>query len=197
MLRGTFIIILFFKLSAIQAQEFFDLFQVASREQKVILSIVIKAGNTCQGLNFYRSTDSINYQLFGRIGGVCGNLSEPTPYTFIDENPPLNQLVYYKVEIPGYGYSNILQIVIRETAQGFIVAPNPSLFGQTKLLFTGLDLPDATGKLYNQTGQLIKQFPITSIEQTILLSDLTEGVYYLQIFGIDSQLIETKGIYKQ
>lgn len=191
MRQGLLFILALINITSAQAQQFFDLFQLAQKNQKVLISMVVKAGNTCNGLIFYRSIDSLNFEPIGDIGGVCGDLSSPVAYSFLDNQPPLNHTLYYKVEIPGYGFSNVLSIFISEATLGsFLVSPNPVVNHQTNLLFTGTDLPKLKGEIYNQLGQLITQFSILEAKQALEVADLPSGVYYFVIYTADNQFLE-------
>ena len=48
-------------------------FSAVQVETKVQLNFTIKAGNTCNGIEIFRSPDSVNFSLIGDIQGVCGS----------------------------------------------------------------------------------------------------------------------------
>jgi len=64
-----------------------DKFDVTANHQQVFISCTIGSGNVCNGIEIWRSMDSINFNIVGDIPGICGSLAEPVNYYFIDENP--------------------------------------------------------------------------------------------------------------
>lgn len=132
MLRTSKIIVLaFLFLSGIyafaQKHPILDRLDIFEANGKVYVSCVISAGNTCNGIDLLRSTDSLNYEPVGHVGGVCGSSSEPVSYIIIDDNPPKNKTLHYKLNLGGYGYTESISIKIIDTREfGFQIRPNPA-----------------------------------------------------------------------
>jgi hypothetical protein len=112
-----------------------DRFSAFEINNTVQIECVISSGNTCNGIDIFRSIDSVNFEIIGNIAGVCGSTSSPVTYRFRDQNPQLNSANYYKLELGGYGFTQAIAIIIRDIEEGKIrVSPNPTS-GLTQLLF--------------------------------------------------------------
>lgn len=122
-----FALLIIGKTSYSQLHPILDRFDIFEASGKVYISCVISSGSTCNGIDVLRSDDSVNFISVGHIGGVCGSSSVPVTYNFIDENPIKNKPIYYKLELGGYGFTNILPLQIIDTKEfGFQIRPNPA-----------------------------------------------------------------------
>jgi hypothetical protein len=102
-------------------------YSISETNGQVYISCTISAGNTCNGIEVLRSTDSLNFKVVGGVDGVCGSLTEPVAYDFSDKKPPKNQKVYYKLELGRVGFTNVKSVVIPFlTNSGYNIYPNPS-----------------------------------------------------------------------
>jgi hypothetical protein len=93
---------------------------------QMLLSWRIKAGNTCNGIEVYRSTDSLNFEWLGNVEGICGNLSFPVDYEFVDTEPVPNAINYYRLNLGGSGFSNVISAWYYDfSEQEYLLTPNP------------------------------------------------------------------------
>ena len=97
-----------------QDQLILDRFNALVTNGQVTLTIVIRSGSTCAGINIYRSESDSNFQLIGDIPGICGSTSEAVQYVFTDAHPIFNTLSLYKIELGGIGFSDVLTVTIRD-----------------------------------------------------------------------------------
>ncbi len=106
--------------------ENFEVFEVNGNVQ---LTATIKSGFTCLGINFLRFEDSTSsFHSIGEISGVCGSSTEAIRYDFSDLNPPKNKTLYYRIQMGGLGYSNILSIrIIDSGEEAYLLTPNPCI----------------------------------------------------------------------
>ncbi len=74
-------------------------FTAGAVQEKVLLDWQIQAGRTCDGIGIYRGTDSVDMSLIHYIPGVCGDLSRPVSYLYLDSFPHTNQVSYYRLEL--------------------------------------------------------------------------------------------------
>jgi hypothetical protein len=101
-------------------------FTVDAINGKVYLNWTIEAGGTCNGIGILRSTDSLIFQEVGLLEGVCGSLSFPTNYSFTDDSPLENKTNYYKLDLGGNGFSQIVGIeVIIIGEEDYVIFSNP------------------------------------------------------------------------
>lgn len=193
------ILILFLVPFAVKSQDYFDFFNAKEKNGKVFISLVIKAGNTCQGIEFYRSIDSLNYEMVGRIGGVCGSLTEPVFYTFTDQQiPSVNQL-FYKANLPGYGYSQVVRLEIyNHLGNSFYIGPNPVTDSGIRVEQLEFPLPTDLRLLIVKTdGKQFMNNPIFGTSLILNRSDLPIGLFYLLIITSDNQVVEKKLLLNQ
>ena len=86
------ILLSIFTTSSIYAQAAYllDNFTVSESIGKVNIRLTLSAGSTCDGIRFYRSPDSTNFEEIGYIEGVSGLSSFPTNYEFLENEQKLN-----------------------------------------------------------------------------------------------------------
>ena len=101
---------------------------------EVVLAWTIKGGQQCNGVDVYRSIDSVNWVKIGGVEGICG-ASEPQYYDFIDAEPALGNLNYYKLQLGTQGFSSIQSAKVIRYDELYEAYPNPSS-SQINLSFT-------------------------------------------------------------
>lgn len=105
---------------------FLSFFKVDVVNDHVLIDFEMKSGATCFGINLYRSEDSVIFKKIDEIPGVCGSPDEPIRYSFADNNPPKNKLIYYQLEFGADGVSSIQSVeVIELLADNYAIRPNP------------------------------------------------------------------------
>lgn len=148
--------------------EVLDNFSIDQTNGKVLLRWSIKSGNTCNGIEIYRSTDSITFQEIGDIQGTCGSSNYSVSYEFTDQEPIKNSKSYYRIKLGGNGYSQILSIeVIDVSSNQYLLRPNPIT---------------ETGRIYFQNSN--------NSEFIFYVSDLMGNIVYSET--IHSDFIEIK-----
>jgi hypothetical protein len=161
--------------------------------EKVYLTWTVKAGYTCNGIEVYRATDSLNFTWIGSQEGVCGNISFPVDYEFIDAKPTANKQNFYRLNLGGNGLSEVVSVWYYDLSdQKYLVTPSPisdlsylrfkNDFGLTvKLSVYGLN-----GKVCYTTE--------TNLDHFILSKDLLlPGEYLFQLISEDLESEPVKG----
>ncbi len=126
---------------------------------------------------------------FTKIGEVDGNAETNTDsrFAWVDRSP-LKGVNFYRIKaIAASGrplYSGIMKVSLTKNSS-FAILQNP-VQGQTiQVVFTGQSQGRYTGKLINQTGQLVKSFTIThsggSGNYAIHSAALPAGIYQLTL----------------
>lgn len=157
-----------------QAHPILDNFYLIESNGSVILNWTIKGGSTCNGIQIYRSTDSLNFIQVGDIAGVCGSSSASQPYDFTDNSPVKNKVNYYKLELGQEGFTSVISIEIIEVGKnGNQVRPNPAK-DNARIYFTNEKHVTSNLFLYNTSG-------------TVLLKQTSDFDYFdLDLTGIDA-----------
>ncbi|MCG9881326.1 MAG: T9SS type A sorting domain-containing protein [Bacteroidia bacterium] len=193
-LKFLFLFNLFLICSSLQSQNLsiLDKFHVFGEEGKVYITCTIRSGNTCNGIKVLRSTDSLNYDLIGMIDGVCGSSSEPITYNFIDLNPIVNQKLYYKLELGGYGFTSSVSYTLFEAyGNGYLIKPNPA-FGITNIYIDNKLFSQYKILVYNNTGAKVFEQLSDSGFFTFNAADLPKGIFYFVIQS-DGQEVSISG----
>jgi hypothetical protein len=154
-----------------------DKYDLIANHQHVFISCTIGSGNVCNGIEIWRSLDSINFNFIGDIPGICGSLVEPVNYYFTDDNPPKNQYLYYQLKFGGFGESEILKTRVNHYGvNNFLVMPQPANL-YANIIFNYEFGFNYHFKLYNNLGQqVLETFPKKETFE-IKTEFLTNGIY--------------------
>jgi hypothetical protein len=176
---------IFFVLVSFQsgAQEtiILDGFSGIAQAREVHLHWVISAGQSCNGTNIERSTDTLNWEEIGDIPGICGNSSDPVPYNFTDDSPVSNTVNYYRLELGGQGYSPVIGVPYYNfVGQGHVLIPNPA-HEMVTLYFSASVEEKFTVSFFDIKGQLVWQDTGNGGKKELDVSQLQEGNYIFVI----------------
>lgn len=135
-----------------------------------------------------RSHDSQTWQPIGRVQGH-GTTLEVQEYTFTDRQP-LPGMNYYRlrqVDFDGKSeYSPIVSVEISAPKEMAAISPNPV----SEDLF--LTLPSESSEtwqltIYDLNGRVVRQAEL--INNTLNVSDLSQGLYFVRLSGQNGQLL--------
>lgn len=151
-------------------------------QNQVYLDILIRAGNTCQGIYIERSTDSTLFREIGNIPGICGSSERDEPYTFIDEQPQPDAVNYYRVRFGENGYSAVETVrYLRTGAGGYKVFPNPAR-NKVSILFENENRKAHSFELYSAQGQKLLETPnIKDNTISFSVAGFTPGLYFFRL----------------
>lgn len=148
-------------------------------KQNVLISFIITSGNSCTGYQIQRSNDSFNFEIVYDYSAICGELTKPQSISFTDDRPLKNSVNYYRIFIPPADYSKITSVVFSDISEkGYLLYSNPI----TQNLVLLCNSANGKLKIYNQTGNLIKEF--ISNEDGLFNEDLSswpKGLFYFII----------------
>jgi len=133
-----------------------------------------------------RSQDGRTFETIGSINGF-GNSTEEQVYQFIDENPPINSDVYYRllqVDFDDeFAYSDIQHVKIEKPMKGIRIQPK-LIDSETHIkLFASVN-EDLQISIYNLSGQLVVQTTsLVAFDQAkrIDIRAVPPGSYFMQI----------------
>jgi hypothetical protein len=158
-------------------------FNLSAGGGKVYLAWQLKAGYTCLGIRVHRSDDGFSFTEIGGIPGVCGDLTRPESYTFIDEDPPLNQRVYYRLEL---GFGNFTEArfvdVIDLGGGNYQLRPNP-VTTSSQLFFENATSEDHLLTISDLNGKMVHQQTTRNDRFILRAIAFARGLY---IFSITS-----------
>ena len=164
-------------------------FNIDLSNGKVLLAWTIKSGSTCNGMQIFRSQDSIEYELIEDIQGVCGDLSSPVSYTFTDSEPELNATNFYKISFGGTQESNVLSIeVFNILSNSYLLKPNP-VRGISDLYFNNDNQNELVLKVFGDFGDIIYTDTTTNTKFVLDRSFFSSGMYYFSLENLNTRNI--------
>lgn len=164
-----------------QREPILDKLEIFRLNGKVHIECIISQGFTCDGIRYYRSTDGLNYEQIGQVGGICGSPDFPVGYDFVDEEPKVNAVNYYKIEFGGFGFSDPVPIrIIDISSKGYKVAPNP-VKNFARIYFDNPNQNSNALWLYDIQGKIILSIKSLDSFFELDLSNVPSGLYVFQI----------------
>ena len=172
-----------------------DFFNGETFNDQILLSWNIIGGNNCNGITIYHSTDNLNYIEIGEIPGICGEIVDAEPYSFLHITPKANALNYYKLKLGSQGFTTPLELMFYKTGdKGFTFFPNPaSEFFNVYVSKTNqnprIEVFDSSGK------KMISQYVTSGVLVQVDTFKLTKGVYIIRLLDgnevvSNSQLVQ-------
>jgi len=156
-------------------------FDIDQSNGKVLLAWTIKSGSVCNGMQIFRSKDSVDFVLIEDIQGVCGDLSSSVSYTYTDQTPILNNYNYYKINFGGLEDSNILGIeVINILSNSYLLKPNP-VTGASDLYFENDNQSEVVLKVFDDFGDVIYLKETQANKFTLDSTSFSSGMYYFSL----------------
>ena len=160
--------------------------QNQSTSSQVLVRFTLTAGQTCPGYEVLHCLDSMNYIPFFNSANLCGNQTTDESFSTVHNSPGLNQLNYYKINIPGYETSAPYRIFVGPEAprSTILVYPNPMINESIlHLRFFNYIGSKVEGFVYNQFGTAVKTLALTIKQDLseINVSDLNDGLYVVWV----------------
>lgn len=156
-------------------------FSLFEDEAEINLTWILKAGSICNGVEIQRSLDGTNFERVGRIPGVCGDVTSPVRYDYIDETPVLNRINFYRLLTDDLIISPVISIEVVELGKGgSLVRPNP-VVDESRLYFDNARNEVHHLALFDQRGNLVREQE--SFLEYFLIDGKTlgPGLYFFQI----------------
>lgn len=173
-----------------QETHILDRFSITESEGSVFLSWTISLGNTCQGTNIQRSTDSINFSEIGRIAGVCGSTEKAESYTFEDVAPVKNHQNYYRLELGLTGFSEVLNVEVIDLGNaGLQIRPNPAT-DQVTIHFENRQREEFLLEVFDQHGMLIQTASGSQEKFSLETSHWPTGIHFFRLASRESSEIQ-------
>ncbi len=158
-------------------------FELLEVENGVFVNWQIDSGYTCQGVDILRSEDGASFAEVGHISGVCGSLTKPVRYSFLDADPIPNSTNYYRLKLNGFGYTEILTIYYFELPEsGLLLYPNPTVEGQSvSIKFSNENNEEVTVEVIGADGRIYFSEVTTESNLSLAHGILKKGVYQVVI----------------
>lgn len=131
-----------------------------------------------------RSYDGESFEAIAFIDGA-GNSNEIKTYTYTDNNPGANELLYRikQTDFDGaFSYSNVISINLLNDIENLLeIFPNPA--SDILNISADVSLFYKMYRIYNVAGELITSGIIDKSQIELNVSEFAEGMYYLTLGG--------------
>ncbi len=149
--------------------------------KKVVLTWTINQGNTCNGIDVYRSVDSVNFTKIGNIEGICGSPESSTSYQFTDNFPEKNEINYYRLKLGALGYTYIVQVEVLDIGESnYLIRPNP-ISENTLLIFNNDTNSEVRLIVHDFKGSEVYTALTIGEEFVLSKNDFIAGVYFFTL----------------
>lgn len=162
-------------------------FTATQTNGKVFLIWVMSSGSTCNGIDILRSTDSLSFNSIGNIAGTCGSLTVAVTYQFTDDNPVKNKTNYYRLDLGGNGFSQVISVHIIDLSNGYLLLPNPAK--DIALIYFQNDLNQQHHlTIYNANARCVKKLTAQQNFFQLNTTNIPSGIYFFSITNNANQI---------
>lgn len=164
-------------------------FTAESAGQGVLIDWQLLPGGSCNGTGLYRGSDTLNMTRIHYIGGVCGDLSQPTSYSFFDSLAPNHPKLYYRLELGAGNFTHAIAYESNQPRNDFAAFwPHPIVPG-SRLLTQADDEQNLLLTLVDLYGQLCYQQAFTG-KMVMLEQELpASGIYIARLWQVNGSLL--------
>jgi hypothetical protein len=156
---------------------------------KVYVSCVVSKGYTCFGIELKRSMDSVNYETVDIEYGICGSDTEPTYFSFEDSDPPMNQRLFYRLDLGGYGSTKVIETHVVDVQElGYRITPNPAS-DFTEVHFSNINKNAVVLTVVDGLGNAVLQRETTNSFIQLDVSSYQAGIYMVLIENVTERKV--------
>jgi hypothetical protein len=161
-------------------------FNLVTAGTNVGVRFTIAKGVQCGGYKIYHSTDSLFYNAVYDYPGICGGSGADEPISFTHNNPAINQLNYYKVELVPIETSSAAKIYVAgQVKAGILAFPNPINASGNQLtlqISKAITSSKLSGFIYDQVGKPMRRIDLNALLDGTLsvdVAELSNGLYLI------------------
>jgi hypothetical protein len=160
---------------------------------RVHLHWVMQGGYQCNGTRILRSDDGVLWHEVGMIGGICGSTEVDEAYDFTDYFPMENRRNYYRTELIGLGFSQVIWVDVHNDTHGYVLLRSAP--GVLTIRIDGRIQEFFSVRLWSSEGRLL--FEATDIYQelTLSLNAFPAGIAILRLYTHTGRLDATEKIF--
>ena len=185
LMRTLFLLFLLSSLQVHAQHPFLATFTAKASTDGVFLEWTINKGSTCLGITIERETDSGEYIRIGRLEDVCGSISEPVDYDYLDSDPVLGSINSYRLVLGLDGTSEPVSIeYFKVDESGFSVLLTDG--GSALSIFSLNQLTsDHTLNIYDVNGKSLLQRSLVLSDGHVDISGINAGLLFVAILKQD------------
>ncbi len=145
----------------------------------------VKAGNTCQDVEVWRGTDSLNLEKVFVYAGICGDNDSAKSYNYVDKPPVLGIEYYYQIVI--ITDRTKVKRIFSYPSQMPEVFPNPSK-GEVRIVRVP-EVSYSHYELFDANGRLIQSLEAPEVIEILSLQNFDPGIYLLMFYTADGSRV--------
>ncbi len=180
----------------VQAQHpFLATFTAKAAADGVFLEWTINQGSTCLGITIEREKSNGEYLRIGRLEDVCGSISEPVDYDYLDSDPVLGSINNYRLVLGLDGTSDPVSIeYFKVDESGFSVLLTEG--GSALSIFSLNQLSNEYSlNIYDVNGRSLMQHSLALSNGNVDISGINAGLLFVAIMKQD-QVVHVARIIK-
>jgi alpha-tubulin suppressor-like RCC1 family protein len=169
-------------------------FTAAKQANNSVLTWKIAQEENIATYTIERSADGRSFTTVGSVASL-GNATIARSYNFTDA-APLKGANYYRLQmVEKDGKVNYSDIRLLNFGSQFVIAlyPNPA---KDKATITGVEAGMQI-RLADAVGKMLQVQTATGTTESLLLSGFAKGLYSVQVYGANGQLLDTKRLVKE
>ncbi len=162
-------------------------FEATANDKSVVLNWITASETDHASFGIERSSNGREFVLLGQLAGQ-GTTTEPSEYSFNDNNPLIGKAFYRLKEIDingGVTYSPTIEVSFEGLNTDMSFYPNPLNQGEDLKISVSSSLRGTlTIKLFDVVGKVSKVFDLKEIQNgiaTVPMNGLNPGIYILQV----------------
>ena len=158
-------------------------FSVENNGKSSLLSFSTASETNNSHFDIERSADGRNFEVIGTIKGA-GDSRDERRYEFTDERP-VQGINYYRIKQIDYDgkYSYSDTKSVRHIDKGIVVVAPRNTDGRLDIT---TDIDQYEVSVWNASGQQVSSFHALSGSQSIDISTLQSGIYFVKVTGLTS-----------
>lgn len=161
-------------------------FSLSNSGSNALVTWTVKAGNTCQDVEVWRGTDSLNLKEIYTYPGICGDDDSNKVYSYTD-NPPVSGIVYYYRIVIITDRTQIKKVLI-PPSEGLSLYPIPAT--ETLNIVHSPQNNLLSIEIFDTKGNLIESLQKPESATQLTVSDWSAGVYYCKAQFEDKVIVD-------
>lgn len=158
-------------------------FELINQPNGVQVRWTMNAGNTCNGTQIERSTDSTHFTKVGGISGICGDSVEAVSYDYVDADAPPNRKLYYRLYFGGLGYSEVQTTIYVKPDEGGYFVAKETVTGPRTVYFHNPNSNNVSIRVFNPLGRQVYQAETrgNSVQVPVITGSMHDAVLFIQL----------------
>jgi hypothetical protein len=156
-------------------------FRVFETSNRVFVQFELLAGNTCDGIQIFRSANQLDFEPVGEFPGICGSPVERQSFSFIDEQPIKNKTLTYRLDFGRERGPVSAPVVVYDFGEnGHLVFRKPDQEGFL-LRFPNPKAESVRCRVFSVRGDTVSEMATSGTELEIGFPGFRPGLYFFEL----------------